>query len=60
MNDYYEPIKTKGAFNDNQIELENDGDKFEKIILAGYPRGIRSHCEKTCQWLKEANWHMEN
>ena len=30
-NDYYKPIKTKGAFDDNYIECESRGDK-DKIL----------------------------
>ena len=31
--DYYKPIKTKGAFNNNYIEYESRGDKNKNLLL---------------------------
>ena len=34
--DYYKPIKTKNAFNDNYIEYESRGDKDTNLSLKDY------------------------
>ena len=34
--DYYKPIKTKSAFNDNHIEYESRGDKDTNLSLKDY------------------------
>ena len=34
--DYYKPIKTNGAFNDNCMECENRGDKDRNLSLEAY------------------------
>ena len=34
--DYYKPIKTKGAFNGNYIEYESRGDKNKKLSVKEY------------------------
>ena len=31
--DFYKPIKTKGAFDDNYIEYESRGDKDKNLLL---------------------------
>ena len=39
--DYYKPIKTKGAFNDNYIEYESRGDKDKNLSPEDYLDIIR-------------------
>ena len=39
--DYYKPIKTKGAFNNNYIEYESRGDKDKNLSLEDYLDIIR-------------------
>ena len=34
--DYYKPVKTRGAFNDNYIEYESRGDKDKKLSVKEY------------------------
>ena len=34
--DFYKPIKTKGAFNDNYMEYENRGDKDKNLLINDY------------------------
>ena len=34
--DYYRPIKTKGAFNDNYMEYESRGDKDKNLSIEDY------------------------
>ena len=41
--DYYEPTRTKGAFNDNYVEYESNGDKFKKLSIEEYLNMIRSY-----------------
>ena len=41
--DYYEPIKTKHAFDDNYIEYESRGDKYRNLSLAEYLNIIRPY-----------------
>ena len=41
--DYYKPIKTKGAFNNNYIEYESRGDKDKNLSPEDYPDIIRSY-----------------
>ena len=43
--DYYKPIKTMGAFNDNYIEYENRGDKDKNLWLEKYLNIIRPFLE---------------
>ena len=43
--DYYKPIKTKGAFNNNYIEYESRGDKDKNLSLEGYLDIIRPFLE---------------
>ena len=38
---YYKPIKTKGAFNNNYIEYESRGDKDKSLLLEVYLHIIR-------------------
>ena len=33
---YYKPIKTRGAFNDNYIEFESKGDKNKNLLPVDY------------------------
>ena len=40
---YYKPIKTKGAFNDNYIEYESRGDKDKNLSLENYLNIIRPY-----------------
>ena len=39
--DYYKPIKTNGAFNDNYMEYESRGDKDRNLSLEDYLNIIR-------------------
>ena len=39
--DYYKPIKTNGAFNDNYMEYESRGDKDRNFLLEDYLNIIR-------------------
>ena len=41
--DYYKPIITKGAFNDNYIQYENKGDKATKLSIKEYLNMIRPY-----------------
>ena len=41
--DYYKPVKTKGAFNDNYIEYECRGDKDKNLSLEEYFDMIRPY-----------------
>ena len=41
--DYYKPIKTKGAFNNNYIEYESRGDKDKNLLLEHYLDIIRPY-----------------
>ena len=41
--DYYKPIKTKDAFNDNYIEYESRGDKDKNLSLEDYLNIIRPY-----------------
>lgn len=34
--DYYEPVKTKGTFDDHYLEFESNGDRYKKLSLAQY------------------------
>ena len=38
---YYKPIKTKGAFNNNYIEYESRGNKNKNLLLEDYLDTIR-------------------
>ena len=40
-NNYYKPIKTKSAFDDNYIEYESKGDKDRNLSLEDYFNIIR-------------------
>ena len=31
---YYEPVKTKGTFDDRYLEFESNGDRYKKLSLA--------------------------
>ena len=39
---YYKPIKTKGAFNNNYIEYESRGDKDKNLSPENYLKIIRT------------------
>ena len=39
---YYKPIETKGAFNNNYIEYESRGDKDKNLSLEDYLNIVRS------------------
>ena len=41
--DYYKPIRTKGAFNDNYIEYESRGDKDKNLTPEDYLDIIRPY-----------------
>ena len=41
--DYYEPQKTKGAFNDNYIEYESNGNKDKRLSIEEYLNMIRAY-----------------
>ena len=41
--DYYKPIKTKSAFNDNYIEYESNGDKDKNLSAKKYLNMIRPY-----------------
>ena len=41
--DYYEPIKISGDFNDNYMEYESRGDKDKKLLLEDYLNIIRPY-----------------
>ena len=45
-NDYYKPIKTKGAFNNNYIEYESKGDKDKRLSVKEYLYMITPYLEK--------------
>ena len=38
---YYKPIKTKGAFNNNYVEYESRGNKNKNLLLEDYLDTIR-------------------
>ena len=40
---YYEPQKIKGAFNDNYVEYENNGDKDKRLSIEEYLNMIRPY-----------------
>ena len=44
--DYYKPIKTNGAFNDNYMEYESRGDKDKNLSLEEYNHAILRRYEK--------------
>ena len=44
--DYYKPIKTKGAFNNNYIEYESRGDKDKRLSIKEYLYMIMPYLEK--------------
>ena len=41
--DYYEPKKIKGAYNDNYVEYENNGDKDKRLSIEEYLNMIRPY-----------------
>ena len=41
--DYYKPIKTNGAFNDNYMEYESRGDKDKNLSLEYYLNIIKPY-----------------
>ena len=41
--DYYKPIITKGAFNDNYIQYESKGDKGKNLSIKKYLNMIRPY-----------------
>ena len=41
--DYYEPKKIKGAFNDNYVEYESNGIKDKRLSIEGYLNMIRPY-----------------
>ena len=43
--DYYKPIKTKGAFNNNYIEYESRGDKDKRLSVGEYLYMIMRYLE---------------
>ena len=43
--DYYKPIKTKGAFNNNYIEYESRGDKDKRLSVREYLYMIMPYLE---------------
>ena len=43
--DYYKPIKTKGAFNNNYIEYESRGDKDKRLSVKEYLYMIMPYLE---------------
>ena len=50
--DYYKPIKTKGAFNNNYIEYESRGDKDKRSSIKGYLYKIMSYLKNMTNNLK--------
>ena len=44
--DYYKPIKTKGAFNSNYIEYESRGDKYKRLSVKEYLYMITPYFKK--------------
>lgn len=50
--DYYERIKTKGAFNDNHSKLESYGNKYKNISPAGYLNKNQLHLKYLIDNLK--------
>ena len=43
--DYYKPVKTKAAFNDNYVEYERSGDKDKNLSLEEYLDMIRPYLQ---------------
>lgn len=41
--DYYEPVKTKGTFDDHYSEFESNGDRYKKLSLAKYLNEMRRY-----------------
>ena len=41
--DYYKPVKTKGAFNDNYMEYESTGEKDKNLSFEEYFDMIRPY-----------------
>ena len=41
--DYYEPNKVKGVFNDNYVEYESNGDKDKRLSIEEYLNMIRPY-----------------
>ena len=54
MDDYNEPIKTKGAFNENYVELESTGDRYKNFSLAGCLNEIHPYLKNLTDNIKES------
>lgn len=45
--DYYKPIKSKGAFGDNFLEFESNGNRNKNLSLAQYLHEIQPYFKET-------------
>ena len=56
--DYYEPKKIKGAFNDNYIEYESNGDQDKRLSIEEYLNMIRPYLSNTIDDHKD-EWKIQ-
>ena len=57
--DYYKPIKTKGAFNNNYIEYESRGDKDKNISVREYLFMIMPYLRGIIEYNLSGKWKIQ-